>query len=362
MQKNRVGYILAATLISGLPVVGAVSAAEPETGDAVSTMGFTRTVTGVSNSFTNSFGYEISASETNPAPVTGLASSFSIDFSDADAVLDNTVSKVATVDLSGVTFSKLGDYEFTVKEVSSTDPINFPVDSDNIYTMLASVRNALDESGKPTGELVASFVAQVKNKNGDKTADAKYENVAVRGKIEISNTLQGSLADSGAYFKYKVNLINAKAGDVFTVSGQDAEVNYNGETISTATTLVAGRDNYIYLKHGQTAVIGNKDGLNELPIGLQYSIEELDAVDYETSIDGALDEDKATDTKTVSADLGADASDDEIAEYKKSNTTAYVNKKEASVLTGVMLSILPFVVAGALGTTAYVASRRSMRN
>lgn len=55
MQKNRVGYILAATLISGLPVVGAVSAAEPETGDAVSTMGFTRTVTGVSNSFTNSF-------------------------------------------------------------------------------------------------------------------------------------------------------------------------------------------------------------------------------------------------------------------------------------------------------------------
>ena len=73
-----------------------------------------------------------------------------------------------------------------------------------------------------------------------------------------------------------------------------------------------------------------------------------------------LDEDKATEVKTVKADLSEDASEEEVAEYKLSNVTAYVNKKEANVLTGVMLGILPFMVAGSFGAAAYIASRRKM--
>ena len=84
-----------------------------------------------------------------------------------------------------MTFSKLGDYEFVIKEVSSTDPVNFPVDSKNEYTLLASVRNVLDEYGKPTGGLEAKFLAQLRDANGDKTDNVKFEKAAVRGKIEL---------------------------------------------------------------------------------------------------------------------------------------------------------------------------------
>ena len=357
---NRIVYAAMATVMAGAPMFGTVSADQVWSEDNVSSINITRTVSGVTNKFSNNFGYTITASETNPAPVVGLADSFSIDFAETDAILNNSISKVATIDLSGVTFSKLGDYEFVIKEVSSTDPVNFPVDSENEYTLLASVRNVLDEYGKPTGDLEAKFLAQLRDANSDKTDDVKFEKTAVRGKIELSNTLQGSMADSNAYFKYKINLINAKAGDVFTVTGQDAEINYGGETIVTAPEIVAGQDNYVYLKHGQNVTIGSKDGLNELPIGLTYTIEELDATDYETLIDGNVDEDKATEVKTVKADLSEDASEEEVAEYKLSNVTAYVNKKEANVLTGVMLGILPFMVAGSFGAVAYIASRRKM--
>lgn len=322
---------------------------------------FTRTVSGVSNTFANSFGYEIVASETNPAPVMGLVNNFRIDFTETDEIVENSVSSSTIIDLSGVVFSKLGDYEFTVREVSSTDEVNFPVDKSNEYTLMASVRNALDETGKPTGELEASFLTQVKNTNGEKSENALFENTAIRSKLEMSNSLQGSMADGDAYFKYKLSFVGAKQGDVFTISGQDAEVSYGGETIATATTVIVGQDNYIYLKHGQTVTIGNKDGLNELPIGIQYRIEELDMTDYETYIDGVLNEDKVSELKTVQAELAPDASEELVVEFEKNNKTSFVNKKEASVLTGVTLGILPFVAIAVFGGVGYLATRRFAR-
>lgn len=174
-MRNRIGYAAMATVMASVPMFGTVSADQVWSEDNVSSINITRTVNGVTNKFSNNFGYTITASETNPAPVVGLADSFSIDFAETDAILNNSISKVATIDFSGVTFSKLGDYEFVVKEVSSTDPVNFPVDSKNEYTLLASVRNALDEYGNPTGDLEAKFLAQLKDANGDKTDDVEFE-------------------------------------------------------------------------------------------------------------------------------------------------------------------------------------------
>ena len=358
-MKRKIGFVAVASLMAAMPIMScsATNAGVELEGEKITSVDFTRVVLGVSNSFSNSFNYEIVASDANPAPVSGLVDNFSIGFTEADAILNNSVSKVATIDLSSVVFSKLGDYEFVVKEVSSTDPVNYPVDNDNEYTLVASVRNALDESGEPTGELESSFAAQVKKSDGSKVADAKYSKAAVRGKIEISNTLQGSMADSGAYFKYKVNITSGKEGDIYTIAGQDAEVEYGGETILTQSVYIVGQENYVYLKHGQTATIGVNGELNELPIGVQYSVQELDATDYETLIDGEVDEDKGTDFKTVQADLAGDASEDEIAAYKESNMTDFKNKKEANVLTGVMLSVLPFAIAGAVGLAGYAVSK-----
>ncbi len=358
---KKISYIVAASAIAMLPAMSGYAANEVPLSD-VAAMEFTRTVSGVTNTFANSFGYEIVASEDNPAEVVGLADSFTIDFATTDAILENSVFKTASVDLSGVQFSKLGDYEFVVREVSSTDPVNFPVDSENEYVLVASVRNALNDAGEQHGELVGTFAGQDKNAYGNKTADADFEKSAVRGKIQISNTLQGSMSDSGAYFKYKVEFVGAKEGDVFTISGQDAEVNYGGETITTANSFVVGQDNYIYLKHGQTATIGQNGELNELPVGLQYSVIELDAVDYETYIDGEVEEDKSVDSKVVQADLAEDASEEEIATYKQNNVTEFVNKKEANVLTGVALSILPFAIAGSLGLAGYAMSRKNTKD
>ena len=327
----------------------ALEAAPTTIGDnaeSAQTILLTRRISGVVNPVTINYHYTISADEANPASVSNVPKNIDVTFDNVVPNEDNIASATAQLDLSGATFTKVGDYKFTVKESSSTATSRYPLDRD-IYYIYAYVRNELGEGGVPTGNLVATLAGQVlKNDEGDKMASAEFESEAVNTHIEILNEVGGDLADFGKYFKYKVDLTNAPATERYAVTGQDAEIVYDGEVITPSTELVGGTDeNYIYLKHGQVATIGTHGELQQIPIGLEYTVTLSPTDDYVSTLDGAAD--LTTAIKTTLAVPGPNAKQSTKDKFAAANTTLGRNVKNAesagNVLTGVAGNALPFV-------------------
>ncbi len=250
-------------------------------------------------------------------------------------------------------FTALGDYKFVVRETRSQDAVNYPVDSEKEYYYYVSVRNRLNDDGQPTGEYIATMSEQVKNHDtGDKT-DANFESVAVRSRIEVTNTVSGNLASVDDYFKYKVIINGIGNGNEFTVYGQDSVIRYGGSSIATTDKITVGDNNsYIYLKHGQTAYIGYDGEKEELPIGITYSLIEVDANGYTQYVDDVLG--NTSETKTVS-----------VTEDGASNRVDFLNHKEGSVLTGIMIDIMPYVLAigicGLFVTIVYMNKKKQRK-
>ncbi len=333
----------------------ALEATPTTIGDNVGSAQFitlTRNITDVTNPVSINYHYTIAADESNPASVVNLPRTADLNF---EAVVPNE-EHVATatymLDLSGVSFSKVGDYKFTVKESSSTATSRYPLDRD-VYYIYAYVRNELNEAGSPTGNLVATLAGQVlQNDEGDKMASAVFESAAVNTYIEVSNENVGDLADFGKYFKYQIDLSNASALERYVVSGQDAEVVYEGEALSTATELIGGSsENYIYLKHGQTVTIGGDNDLNQIPIGLEYTVSLTSAEGYTSLLDGSAE--LTTAAKTTLAVPGPNAKQSTRDKFAAANTTLGRNEKNAEsaggVLTGIVSGVTPFVIVVAIG-------------
>ena len=268
----------------------------------------------------------------NPATVVDLPTSFDVTVA-GNPDTNGDVQASGGIDISSYSFTALGDYKFIVKETSSADEVNFPIDGEKEYYFYVSVRNKLDNNHNLTGEYVATMVGQVKDHDtGDKT-DATFESTAMRRKIQVTNEVSGNLANVDDYFKYKIVFEGANEGDVFTIFGQDSTVNYGGESIATSNSVtVDNQDDYIYLKHGQTVYIGYDGENDQLPVGLKYSLEEVDANGYVQYVDGSAG--NVSRVKTISA-----------TENATSNKVAFLNHKEGNVLTGIVISVAPYVLA-----------------
>ena len=221
------------------------------------------------------------------------------------------------------------------------------------YEILISVRNQLDDDGYPTGDLTVTLIPQVVNKDGDKTDVALFNSRADRTFIELEKYVSGDNADLGEYFKFRIDFTNATEGDVFTISGQDSTVMYHGDTIVTQSSFVVGQENYVYLKDGQKIELGiDADDYSELPIGLSYSITEIDASDYDTYIDGATENNKTSTAKTTESRSGGQMML-MSANSINQNFTSFENVKNTSVATGVNSVILPFVIIALLGVVSF---------
>ncbi|GEM_PF-1244606 len=308
----------------------------------------TREIKDVSYAVTNTFKYAISAVDTNPAAVTNLPKSAEISFSGAMPDENKQVKASTTVDFSGVGFSSVGDYKFMIRENGTNSTTRYPMNKDQYY-VYAYVRYELDENSRPTGNLVATLAAQVlKNDEGDKMEAAAYEAAAVNSYIEVRNEVAGDLADPNKYFKYKVDLSKFPATEErYVVSGQDESIVYNGETITPATELVSGTaENYVYLKHGQTARIGQSGELFQVPISYQYKVSIQPEDGYASTLDGI--EVLETDEKLTLAIPGPNAKTSTKEKFAAANTTLGVNTKNAenagAVLTGVASRTWPIAV------------------
>lgn len=160
------------------------------------------------------------------------------------------------------------------------------------------------------------------------TSNSEFEITSPEYEIKFSNTVYGNAGDQDKYFKYRVD-IDVEDGEEFTILGQDATVEYDGQTINTSNKYRSGYVNYIYLKHGQEATIVVKSLKNKDYIDKIYTITQIDGDDYETRVSNVVN-------KTAGPyQLQDDAS-----------TVGFVNFKEVAPNTFVNITYIPFVWLG----------------
>jgi hypothetical protein len=301
------------------------------------------------------FEYELSEDPSNPSIVGPLPMNEHIIVSGHVDDETNSISSETTLDLGEMEFSKVGDYKFILREIGSSDEVNYPVDENHVYYIYAYVRNEI-VNNEPTGNLIATLVLQAKDHDEGEKTDIVFSSQAVRTRIEISKSLTGSAADTNKYFKFVIKF-NDDYGERYTISGQDDHIEYDGIDIFPSEYLeVTPEGRAVYLKHGQTVTIGFGDDLNEIPIGAVYSIEEVSEEGYVTSVDG-VEGNKTADKTTAVITEGV---------LPASNKTWFINHRDSEVLTGVTVAVIPAVAIlavtlGGFAFAKYTAQKKSKR-
>jgi len=360
-MKKFFGIAIAAFALAALAAIHKTSAVTGATlpYDApTKSIPLSHTIKNVSGRVKASFKYSFTASDDNPAFVGGsnMENSFGIN-SDADPTEKRVVAS-CNLNLTNLYFYKVGNYTFTIAEKESSDELNFPHDPENKYDIYFQVTNVLDENNEPTGELSVNLLDQMYSYKEDAkvSLNARFDSVANYTYISLQNKVMGAGADSDKYFKYKVSFDNIPEDSTLTIVGQDSEVEYGGETIATtATQNISEGDIYVYLKHGQTATIGNyatrAASARELPQGVSYTIEKVDSDDgYAASMDNS---ETTAVTKTV-APVDSES-------FVANNVTLAGNSKDSTVNTGVFAASWPFLLAAGLGLSGFVIFRRFSR-
>lgn len=356
MKKVLSIFVAALSLaaVAAVPKSSAVTGATLPYNAPVRSIPLSHTINNASGHVHTGFTFALTPSEDNPAIVGGYnATNIASVNTDANP---NTKQVVAdcTLSLQNLYFYKVGNYTFTISETASSDELNFPHDSENKYDIYFQVTNKLDANNEPTGELAVSLLDQMYSHKEDAkvSLNARFDSIANYTYISLQNKVTGAGADSDKYFKYKVSFENLPENSTLTVTGQDEEVEYAGETIQTAGTQNPSEgDVYVYLKHGQTATIGNyatrAASARELPQGVSYTIEKVDSDDgYGASMDNS---EVTTVTKTVAP---IDSED-----FATHNVTIAGNSKDATVNTGVFAASWPFLLAASLGLTGFIIFR-----
>lgn len=353
-SKIREGFLMLSAIMMTFLGGGMAGAVENpvsvgENPDSPQNIEIHRTITGLKNKVTNTFSYTLTEAEGNPGPVTGFPDYIQVDFNAAN-VYDGVVTRIGYLELNNLTFTEVGDYTFILTETGSTNAEAYPIDPTQYYVYV-SVRNQLID-GQPTGGLIATALRQTQiNGEGDKV-DVAFTSQAVLTYAQISKVVEGNMARRDEYFKFRVNLDGVSDGDTFTISGQDASVEYGGEIITTQTQIVAGRENYVYLKHGQTVLIGSDGTTMELPVNVEFTVAEEVTNGYAAWID-----EEETNSSTSLLAL-ADISHPELLDA--ANQVNFINKKEAGVLTGVAMNVLPFALLAVISVAGVLVVRKAI--
>ena len=358
------GVLLLAAAAQRVSALDVQSTTIGDNGSSPKTITLHHRLYGVTNPVSVNYRYQIIPDEGNPAEVGQLQRYYDVSW-DNVVPADGSASLSYALDLSGLSFSKTGDYKFLIKEYSSNSSTTYPKDSETQYYFNVAVRNDLNGSNVPTGDLIATLGAQVQKVGSlEKYDEALFESSATFSYIKVRSIVSGNMADPEKYFRYKINLNNATAGDRFTVVGQDSEVIYGGEILTPANELVAGEDNYIYLKHGQEATIGVYDILNQMPIGLVYSIESDEQLNYDSFIDGemALLSAEKTVQKVPSANAQTSTKERFVAQNETDIRHNYEAESAGAVLTGVVSKAAPYMLAiSAAGIGLFLVGKRAKR-
>ena len=346
-----------------------------------------------------------------------------LNYTASDTPTNYQITKSTTMNLSNLTFTKPGDYEYYIFQDSLEagegkrldDYFAFPSDS-AFYEVTISVRNVVDANNTPTGNFTAQIVLEscvLDTTSGKLDGTYIYERVCTKtspvsgvlyadhyletnsdrfGHIELSKTVKGIGADTTKYFPFTINIDNDddqetiidSSGWVYPISGIDATVTYNGNTITNPTTITDGTPTTIYLKHGQTAIIGQvtsggntfdvipggycggeiPDPIDPDPDHKKYDFSTTPSVKKLATVDGktcygsyfTIEENPGDYTPTFSVNGGSSTSGyyvsaTGIAEDLQGTPAivSFENTKEMSPVTGLIFTILPYVILAGIG-------------
>ena len=290
-----------------------------------------RTITGAANNVTNNFDYAITPAE-DYSGVTGVPYDPSVYFSNA-APTSGSVTRTATLDFTGMTFEKNGDYIYTITELYSMNGITYPVDSTNKYTVKFFVRNAsaTDFSSKVvTIQLYTGQGSTATKRSGSTATTLPFTSAAVLRTITINKTVEGNMADADKYFDIDLTINGdaTTAGDSYVITGQTAS---NPTTSCTMPSEEPTGDisctATVKIKHNETITISG------LKTGQTYSFSETVPSGYQASINGGT---------AVQAPGTAESGIKAVAATGNANTI--VNSSSSNVPTGLIKKYLPYVI------------------
>lgn len=211
----------------------------------------------------------------------------------------------ATGTNEGTEFTKVGVYTYKLKEVAgNTAGVTYYGEEFRLVVTVINDNNKLR-------------IAVVHTED-DETEDKKDDitNAYSAGKLSISKTVSGNLADENKYFEFKVTL-NGEQGktyrDSYAVSG--------GSNSSNPTSIKIGEETSFQLKHGETISIAN------LPYNVTYTV-------TETAADGYVTKVGTTTTNTATGTIS-----------QAEQTAAFTNTREGTIDMGVTLDSLPYILA-----------------
>ena len=293
-------------------------------------------------------------------------------------------TQTATVSFTGITFPEPGIYRYIITETPNEDNAAMGIMNDN------DVDRVLDVYVTDNGLGVLEVSSYVLHTNEDDvainatmgSADVATQLLALDDKTDgftneyhvkdlaFKKEVAGNQASRDKYFKFTVKVEGLIDGKSYTVSlgsdGDDATLDGNADATSgtNSATITANQEQTnpasvlgsdlktgvnFYLQHGQSIVIR---GLSE---NATYEITE-DAEDYKSIAAGVTDYNapvKTVSTDDTKATIGA------VAGSNKTVKTSFLNERSGIIPTGVLLSVGPWVLLGAvlLGGVIFFAVR-----
>ena len=320
------------------------------------TLTITREVEGVTNPVVNTYTYQVVAAATNPASATPLPANFTIAFDGSETITGNKATKTATLDMSGINFTAVGDYEFIVKEIASSNEGIYPIDHTEWYAYV-SVRYVTEDgttSGTPTATMEATLAPQAMAGNTGSKNDIVFNSSAEFTHISVSQDVTGNLGDINQYFPVTIDFINGDIADGTQLVILNPHSTDGSTTVDSSTATVSNGQITFYLKHGQDVTIGlteaSASGLEQLPVGVKYEVSTT-ATGYRIYVDGSSS--ATNDTATIEKTTVDNPAD---------NATSFTSNKEADPLTGFFVNYWPFVLLVVLGLAGmYIIKKTSKK-
>ncbi len=245
-----------------------------------------------------------------------------------------TASKTLADALSGINFSKPGQYYFTLTEIPGNDQDIVYNPTNASYMVRVDVVWDLDAEGAPTTTAKIKTVQLLNAAGKVKAPVAAFTNTDPNGNLKVEKTVKGIAANTNDEFTFSVTL---------TKGGKPLAGSYNTKKNGTASDKVHDGSTFT-LKSGETFEIDN------LPEGTSYTVTETDAKGYDSTDVTA----EGTTTQKTTTGSGTISNGD-------NDKVDFVNNKGFGPQTGITMNTLPFVAVGVVavaGGAALVISRR----
>ncbi len=315
-----------------------------------------RTVTNVTNPVTNTFGYSITnTSAPTGGTVSGVPSSASIAFSNATPT-SGSVQATTTVNFSAANYSKVGDYEFTITENSSSDLANYPIDTiNNSYKAIVQVRYYVNQSTNVPDNSRYTAVVIIENNGGTKVTEATWTSGSSYTYIQATATTTGNMAETSECFAYEISIPNSgiTAGGTYAI-----DINPANGCSGSASSVAAGTPATVYLKEGDTVRVGYNGGSYQLPVGASYTITDINGNDGYTTKMGGTIQDNISKTAAAADD---NTCGDANGCFSQDNTITLENNKNTDPLTGIITNFWFYVmllIAGLFGFFFIIGRRK----